>query len=309
VVGASQFAYPLYTLADARRLRNRLLSVLEAADAHPEKFDHGAPVFVVVGAGPTGIETAGALAELLDISIRRDRLRIDPKRSKVVLVDAGGRALSGFREAAGDYALATLRTRGVEVELNASITSVGADGVHLARGRVIRADVIVWAAGITAEGVIARSLSAERPSGGRVAVGADLSLDGHPEVFVVGDVAAVPRAPGQALAPQLAQVAIQSGRHAGRQVLRRVAGERTAAFVYRDKGIMAAIGRRAAVAQLPRGPISRGTLGWLSWLGLHLVYLIGFRNRLKVLVNWSWRYFDWPSGPRLIVADAESEEA
>jgi NADH dehydrogenase len=308
VDGASELAYPLYTLADARRLRNRLLSVLEAADAHPERFDDGAPVFVVVGAGPTGIETAGALAELLGISIRRDRLRIDPKRSKVVLVDAGGRALSGFREAAGTYALKTLRARGVEVELNANITSVRADGVHLAQGSVIRADVVVWAAGINAEGAVTNSLGTNRLAGGRVKVRADLSLEGHREVFVVGDVAAVPRAPGQAPAPQLAQVAIQSGRHAGRQVQKLVAGEGTDAFTYRDKGIMAAIGRRAAVAQFPRGPIIRGTLGWLSWLGLHLVYLIGFRNRLTVLINWSWRYLDWPSGPRLIVADVESEE-
>jgi NADH dehydrogenase len=308
VDGAGERAYPLYTLADARRLRNRLLSVLEAADAHPERFDDGAPVFVVVGAGPTGIETAGALVELLDISIRRDRLRIDSTRTKVVLVDAGGRALSGFRDEAGSYALETLRARGVQVELHATITSVGTDGVHLAGGAVLRGDVVVWAAGITAEGLVSSSLGGTRGPGGRVDVEGDLSLPGHREVFVVGDVAAVPRGPGQSTAPQLAQVAIQSGRHAGRQVLRQLAGETTDAFCYRDKGIMAAIGRRAAVAQLPRGPIIRGTLGWLSWLGLHLVYLIGFRNRLRVLVNWSWRYLDWPSGPRLIVADVEAEE-
>ncbi|HMK99674.1 MAG TPA: NAD(P)/FAD-dependent oxidoreductase, partial [Acidimicrobiales bacterium] len=129
---------------------------------------------------------------------------------------------------------------------------------------------------------------------------------GHPEVFVIGDAAAAPLGGGKkGTTPQLAQGAIQGGRHAGRQVLRRLGGEPTEPFHYRDKGIMATIGRRAAVAEVPGLPVIRGTLGWLAWLGLHLVYLIGFRNRLVVLVNWSWRYFDWPSGPRLIVSDVD----
>jgi len=307
IVGAAEHARPLYTLGDARRLRNHLLSTLEAADAHPEDYDDGAPVFVVVGAGPTGVETAGALVELLDVCIRRDRLRIDPERSRVVLVDAGSRVLPAFREVAGRYAANTLASRGVEIRLDAEVAEVSLAGVHFADGEFLRADVIVWAGGVTVDGTLAACLPAPRTRGGRVEVSPDLSIAGHPEVFAVGDAAAVPLGLGQGPCPQVAQVAIQSGDHAGRQVLRRIAGEETESFAYRDKGMMAAIGRRSGVTQLPRGPVVRGTLGWLTWLGLHLVYLIGFRNKLTVLVNWFWRYLDWPSGPRLIVGDAETE--
>ncbi len=303
IEGAARHTRPLYTLADARRLRNQLLGVLEEADAHPERFD-GGPSFVVVGGGPTGVEMAGALVELLSVSVRSDRLRIDPARTRIVLLDVADHLLTAFRSAAGGYAAATLRQRGVDIRLGQRVTEVTANGVHLADGSVIRADVVVWAAGITVEGTLAASLPAPTTGGGRVEVGADLSLASHREVFVVGDAAAAPLGHGkEGVTPQLAQGAIQSGRHAGQQILRRVAGQPATPFSYRDKGIMATIGRRAAVAQLPRVPVIGGTLGWLAWLGLHLVYLIGFRNRLLVLLNWSWRYFNWPSGPRLIVED------
>jgi NADH dehydrogenase len=305
--GAAAHALPLYTLGDARRLRNRLLTVLETADAHPETVDDGAPVFVVVGAGPTGVETAGALVELLEVCVRHDRLRIDAARTRVVLVDAGSRVLAGFDPVASRYADETLRDRGVELRLETPVASVAPDGVLLASGERLRADAVVWAAGLTLDGTLAATLPGGQAPGGRVTVGDDLSLTAHPEVFVVGDAAAVPRGPGGEPCPQVAQVAIQSGGHAARQVLADLAGAPRTAFTYFDKGIMATIGRRAAVAQFPRGPIVRGTLGWLGWLGLHLVYLIGFRGRIKVLVNWCWRYLDWPSGPRLIVGDAESD--
>jgi NADH dehydrogenase len=307
IAGAAEHARPLYTLGDARRLRNHLLATLEAADAHPEQFDDGAPVFVVVGAGPTGVETAGALVELLDVCIRRDRLRIDPQRSRVVLVDAGERVLPSFRPEAGRYAAATLEGRGVEIRLDAPVTGVAPNGVRFDDGRWLEAAAVIWAGGVTVDGTFAATLPLPKGRGGRVEVGPDLSVAGHPEVYVVGDAAAVPSRPGGPPAPQLAQVAIQSGDHAARQILRRLDGHDPVPFTYFDKGIMATIGRRAGVAQLRWGPVVRGTLGWLAWLGLHLVYLVGFRNRLTVLVNWFWRYLDWPSGPRLIVADAETE--
>jgi len=307
IPGAAEHARPLYTLGDARRLRNHLLATLEAADAHPESYDGGAPVFVVVGAGPTGVETAGALVELLEVCIRRDRLRIDPERSRVVLVDAGPSVLPSFRTEAGHYAAHTLAGRGVEIRLDSPVAEVAPGGVRFADGEWLPAAAVVWAGGVTVDGTFAATMPVARGRGGRVEVGPDLAVAGHPEVYVVGDAAAVPRGPEEAPAPQLAQVAIQSGDHAARQILRRVDGAPTTPFTYLDKGIMAAIGRRAAVAQLRRGPVVRGTLGWLAWLGLHLVYLVGFRNRLTVLVNWFWRYLDWPSGPRLIVADAETE--
>jgi len=309
IAGAAEHTRPLYTLGDARRLRNDVLSTLEAADAHPENYDDGAPTFVVVGGGATGVETAGALMELLDVSVRQDRLRIDPQRTRVILLDGADRLLAGFKEALGRYALETLRSRGVVVRLGELVEEVTPTGVRLAGGEWIDAAAVVWAGGVTVDGTLAASLPVAHGRGGRVAVQDDLSLTGHPEVSVVGDAAAVPLAPGGAgPCPQLAQVAIQSGAHAGRQVLRRVAGKSTVAFTYKDKGMMATIGRRSAVAQLPRGLVLRGTLGWLAWLGLHIVYLIGFRNRLIVLVNWWWRYLNWPGGPRLIDADVDASQ-
>jgi len=308
VPGAPHHALPLYTLADARHLRNHVLACLEAADARPADFDDGAPTFVVVGGGATGVEMAGALLELLDVSVRRDRLRIDPERTRVVLLEAGDRLLAGFEEEASRYAQQTLRSRGVEVRLRTPVAEVTGDGVRLADGTWLRAAAVVWAGGVTVDGTLAASLPAARGRGGRVTLEPDLSIAGHPEVFVVGDAGAVPWGPGRPEAcPQVAQVAIQSGKHVANQILRLLAGEPTTAFVYHDKGLMATIGRHAAVAQLRRGFILRGTLGWLAWLGLHLVYLVGFRNRVVVLVNWWWRYLDWPSGPRLIVADVEAD--
>ncbi len=307
ITGAAEHAQPLYTLGDARRLRNAVLGALEGADAHPENFDGGAPTFVVVGGGATGVETAGALMELLDVSIRQDRLRIDPRRSRVVLLDAGDRLLAGFTDALGRYAAETLRSRGVIVRLNEPVQEVTATGVRLAGGEWIAAAAVVWAGGVTVDPTLAGALAADHGRGGRVVVEDDLSLSGHPEVYVVGDAAAVPRAPGGDPCPQLAQVAIQSGNHAARQILRRRAGRPTEPFHYKDKGMMAAIGRRAAVTEFPRGFVLRGSLGWLAWLGLHIVYLIGFRNRLIVLVDWWWRYVNWPGGPRLIDADVDAD--
>jgi NADH dehydrogenase len=309
IPGASENSLPLYTLADARRLRNRVLATLEGADARPEAFGGAAPTFVVVGGGPTGVETAGALLELLEVVVKRDRLRIDPRRTRVVLLDTAESLINTFAPAGRSYAEKTLRERGVEVRLCSTVCEVTESGVRLATGEHIDAAVVVWAGGVTVDGTLASSMDAPAAPGGRVLVRPDLSLASHPEVFVVGDAAAVPWGGGRSdNCPQLAQVAIQSGAHAARQILRRVAGQETQAFAYRDKGIMATVGRRAAVAQLRHGPVLRGTIGWLAWLGLHLVYLVGFRNRIVVIVNWAWRYLDWPSGPRLIVADAETEE-
>ncbi len=308
VPGAAQHSMPLYTLADARHLRNAVLGRLEAADARPEDFDGGAPTFVVVGGGATGVEISGALVELLAVAVRRDRLRIDPDRSRVVLLEAGDRLLPGFREEASRYAMETLRSRRVEVRVHSAVAEVTADAVRLVGGETIDAAAVVWAGGVTVDGTLAASLPAEHGRGGRVTIEPDLSVAGHREVFVVGDAGAVPWGPGRADAcPQVAQVAMQSGQHAALQIARQLRGEAPTPFRYHDKGMMATIGRHAAVAQLRHGPIWRGTIGWLAWLGLHLVYLVGFRNRVVVLVNWFWRYLDWPSGPRLIVADVDAD--
>jgi NADH dehydrogenase len=309
ITGAAEHARPLYTLGDARQVRNAVLGTLEAADAHPENYDGGAPTFVVVGGGATGVEMSGALVELLAVAIHQDRLRIDPERTRVVLLDAGDRLLAGFSDALGRYAADTLKARGVIVRVDEPVAEVTPTGVRLGSGEWIDASVVVWAGGVSVDGTLAGTLDVQRGRGGRVTVEDDLSLTGHPEVYVVGDAAAVPKGPGQAgPCPQLAQVAIQSGRHAARQIERRRSGQPTEPFRYKDKGMMATIGRRAAVTELPDGLVLRGNLGWLAWLGLHIIYLIGFRNRLVVLLNWWWRYVNWPGGPRLIEADVESAD-
>jgi NADH dehydrogenase len=227
------------------------------------------------------------------------------------LVDAQSRVLPGLDPRASEYAARALRSRRVDLVLDAQISEVTARGVRLADGRELRAEVVIWVAGVTVDGTFASTLPASTGGGGRVLVRGDLSLDEHPEVFVVGDAAAVsPRRVEDGgpprLLPQIAQVAIQSGEHVARQIIHRAVGEPTAGFVYRDRGMMATIGRRAAIAQFSGGRIIWGTTGWLAWLVLHLVYLVGFRNRAVVLVNWAWRYFKWPSGPRLILGDVAS---
>jgi len=235
-------------------------------------------------------------------------LRIDPERSRVVLLEAGDRVLAGFDEEASRYAQETLRSRRVDVRVRTPVAEVTAAGARLGSGEWLAAAVVIWAGGVTVDGTLAATLPTAHGRGGRVTLEPDLSVAGHPEVFVVGDAGSVPWGPARPEpCPQVAQVAIQSGRHAAHQIARQLAGRPTAPFNYRDKGLMATIGRHAAVAQLRHGVIVRGTLGWLAWLGLHLVYLVGFRNRVVVLVNWFWRYLDWPSGPRLIVADVDAD--
>lgn len=308
VQGASQFALPLYTLADARRLRNRLLSVLEEAEVRSEHERAAIDLtFVVVGGGPTGVETSGALTELVKIAIRRDGLRLDPARIRVVLVDVAPRLLTAFVKSASTYAKRRLESTGVEVQLGRSVVAIDEHSIRFDDGEQIECAAVIWAAGVSAGDALPEDVSSTRGPGGRVRVTPDLRLLDSANVWAVGDAAAVPLR-GEAFCPQLAPVAIQSGRHCAHQILHVINAEPTTAFAYHDKGIMATIGRNAAVAELPHGVVVKGRVGWLAWLGLHLWYLVGFRNRLRVFINWTWRYFDWPSGPRLIVADAETVE-
>jgi NADH dehydrogenase len=305
IPGAHEHALPLYTLSDARRLRDQLLLSLEAFEAGD---GGGSLTFVIVGGGPTGVETAGAVLELLEVCLRKDHMQIDRASTSVVLVDGSSRLLGGFSPQASDYALRKLERRGVVVRLGQSVAEVTQDEVRLSSGERIASRVVVWAAGVTTAGTIVTGVGPDPGSSGRVGVEADLSVAGCRGVWAVGDSAAVPTGQDGAICAQVAQVAIQSGRHCGHQILNVIAGAPTSAFHYRDKGVMATIGRNAAVTQLPRGPLITGYLGWIAWMGLHLFYLVGFRNRLRVFINWTWRYFDWPSGPRLIMADVESDD-
>ena len=305
IPGAAHFAMPLYSLADARKLRNRLLLALESADA---TADEGARAlnFVVVGGGPTGVETSGAIADLIRTVIHQDGLRLDRSLTRVLLVDMAPRLLTAFPESASAYAKKELESLGVEIQFGRSVVEVEEHAIRFADGERIETAAVIWAAGVTS-GKLAHAVQTTLGPGGRVRVNPDLRLVGSTNVWAIGDAAAVPQG-DEAFCPQLAPVAIQSGRHCADQIVHVMNDEATQSFRYRNKGIMATIGRHAAVAKLPRGGVIKGTAGWIAWLALHLWYLVGFRNKVRVMINWTWRYFDWPSGPRLIVADAETAD-
>ena len=238
---------------------------------------------------------AGGLLELYGKVLAKDFPQLDVAGARVVLVEAGPRLLPTFTEPSGDRARRTLADRGVEVITGVGVQRVEADAVHLADGRRIATPTVVWAAGVRAS-PLAELLGVELQRGGRIVVAPDLSVPEQPNVFAIGDIAADRQSP----LPQVAQPAIQGGRHVARQIEARLAGRPTEAFRYHDKGSMATIGRHDAVAEFPNGRRLSGPIGWLAWLGLHIVYLIGFRNRANVLVNWAWNYVTYDRGARLL---------
>lgn len=304
--GAAEHGFPLYTLEDAVTLRNHIVEQFEAADTNPAALDRGGLTFVVVGGGPTGVEMAGALAELFAMVFRKDYPALDVNRARVVLVEMQDHLLDPFSSPSRRHALDTLRARGVEVRLGVQVASVSADRVTFADGEVLVCQTLVWAAGVQANPLVA-ALGVAQERDGRVTVEPDLRIPGHPGGWAIGDIAAARDRSGQVL-PQLAPVAMQAGRHVARQIGRVLEGRPTEAFRYRDKGTMATIGRRAAVAELPGRIRLRGGPAWLAWLGLHLVFLVGKRNRLSVLLNWAWNYLTWDRGPRLILRPGGSTD-
>lgn len=299
VPGAPRWAMPLYTLQDAITLRNHIVERFEAADADPSLIDDGALTFVVVGGGPTGVETAGALAELVAMVFRRDFPRLDVGRAKVVLVEARDYLLAPFGDSSRCHAAESLRARQVEVRLDETVAEVEANRVTFCSGEVLPTQTVVWAAGVAAN-PLAETLGLPTGRDGRIVVDDDLTVPDHPDVWAIGDVAAIPTKGGEAL-PQVAPVAIQTGHHVARQITRELEGKPLKRFRYVNKGTMATIGRRAAIAELPGGLRLRGTLAWFAWLGLHILYLAGMRNRASVLLNWAWGYVTWDRGPRLIL--------
>lgn len=300
VQGAAEHGFPLYELSDAVRLRNHLLRRFEAADADASLIEQGALTVVIVGGGPTGVEVAGATDELVCHVLRRDFHDLDVDRAKIVLAEGGPDLLAPFSPKSRSNALDTLEGRGVDVRLGVNVTAVEPGLVTFSDGSTLPAHTLVWAAGVQAE-PLAGALDVPQGPGGRIVVGPDLRIEGLDHAYAIGDVAHIQPDGAERGLPQLAQVAIQSGRHAAEQILRSTRGEPSETFRYVDKGTMATIGRRAAVAELPFGIRLRGTLGWLSWLFLHLVMLVGFRNRLSVFLNWAWGYLTWDRGNRLIL--------
>jgi NADH dehydrogenase len=295
ITGAAEHSFSLYTRRDAVRLRDHLTAEL---DRRSQPGAHSDLSVTVVGGGATGVELAGTLAELRNIALPAAFPEIDPARVRVRLVEQGPALIAPFSPKLRDYAHRQLLARGVDVRLGATIREVAADCVLLADGTELSSDITVWAAGVAAPQSQAR-LGLPSGHGGRIVVGPDLRVTGQDRIFAAGDIALID---GQSL-PQLAQPAIQQGRHAAGQIRRLVAGRPTAAFSYHDKGIMATIGHRSAVVQLPHQVRIRGTLAWLAWLALHLVTLLGNRNRITALVNLSWRYLTWSRGGGVIMGD------
>lgn len=299
IPGVAEHAIFLKTLQEALALRNHVIAQFEAADVDPSLVERGALNFVLIGGGATGVEMAGALVELIGQVMRRDYPHLPVDLAKVILIERSPELLTPFHPKSQRHALAVLSERGVEVRLNESIVSASAEGVRLGSGAEILSRSVIWTAGIKAM-PFAQLLGIEAGRGGRLAVEPDLSLPGHPEVFAIGDLANAPDKEGKPL-PQIAQVAIQGGHHVARQIRNRLAGKPAAPFRYFDPGVMATIGRNAAVAELPGGLRFTGRIGWLMWLFLHLMYLVGFRNRLSVFLNWMWSYFTWDRSARLIL--------
>lgn len=287
----------LKSLEDAIEIRRRVLLAFEAAERATDAAERAALLtFIVIGGGPTGVELAGALAEIARHSIARDFRAIDPAQARIVLLEAGDRVLAAFPADLSGRAAQALGRLGVEVRTGSKVTNVTSDAVWLG-GEQIRSRAVIWAAGVAAS-PLARSLGVPLDHAGRIPVEPDLSVPGHPEVLAIGDLCALRDAKG-ALLPGLAPVAMQQGRAAADNAWRHLSGQPTRPFAYRDKGSMATIGRGAAVAVVGDLHLS-GTLAWLAWLFVHIMYLVGFRNRVLVLIEWAWAYVTWQRGARLI---------
>ncbi|HYX85525.1 MAG TPA: NAD(P)/FAD-dependent oxidoreductase [Gaiellales bacterium] len=302
------YAPELKSLDGALEIRTRILRAFEAADVEQDAARRAAWLtFIVVGAGPTGVEMAGQIAELARDTLRRDFHSIDTGTARVVLVEAADRVLTGFPKTLSRKALRALEGLGVEPLLEHTVVDVGADTVSIQAGdgdvERLAARTIVWAAGVHASSLaadLADAAGVEVDRAGRVPVGPDLTLAGHPEVLAIGDMVTVAAADGTTTPyPGLAPVAIQQGRYAARAIRRRLAGEEVAPFRYLNKGNLATIGRSKAVADL-RGFRLSGFPAWVTWLTVHLFYLIGFQNRVLVLLRWTVSFFTHGRGARII---------
>lgn len=298
----AEFAPGLKTIEDALEIRRRVLLAYEIAERRAAAGETQYPLnFVVIGAGPTGVELAGALADIAREALIHDFRSIDPARSRVLLLEGGPRVLAAYPEDLSAKAQQQLEKLGVEVHTNAIVSAIEPGCVH-AGDQTIEASVILWAAGVRAS-PLGAALGVPVDRAGRVEVERDLSVPGHPEVFVIGDLAAF-KGPGGKLLPGVAPVAIQEGKAAAANIWCTIQGQPTQGFVYRDKGSLATIGRSAAVAEIGKAHFS-GMIAWMLWLVVHILYLIGFRNRLIVITDWAWAYFTRGRGIRLITGSTE----
>ena len=287
----SEYAPGLKTVEDALVIRRRILTAFEQAERHPDQARRWL-TFVVVGAGPTGVELAGALMEIAVHAVGNEFHAVDPSQARVILVEGAGQVLPAYPEMLGHSAQRQLESLGVEVVTNAMVESVDGAGVELSEGGRIDAATVLWAAGVEAS-LLGVALGVETDRSGRVLVQDDLSLPGHSEVFVAGDLAAVEGVPG------VAPAAIQMGKHVARMIAADLSGGPRGPFRYRDNGSLATIGRARGVANI-KGLRFSGFFAWFAWLAIHIFYLIGFRNRFFVLASWAWSYLTFRRGARII---------
>lgn len=290
----------LKTLEDALEIRRRVLLAFERAERESDPAKRQTLLtFVVVGGGPTGVELAGALAEISRQSLARDFRHFDPGSAQIVLLEAGASLLTGFPEPLRAAARRDLERLGVDVRTGSMVTALSPGRVETGETS-IEAATVLWAAGVAASPV-GETLGVATDRAGRVVVQPDLTIPGHPDVFVIGDLASVTGADGKPL-PGVAQVAIQTGRHAARNIRRAIEGQPYRPFAYRNLGNMATIGRASAIADFGWLQL-KGWFAWLAWLFVHIMNLIGFRNRILVLVQWAWAYFSYQRSVRLITGE------
>jgi len=286
VAGAAEHAFPLYTLSDAVRLKNHVLATWEAADRKPAHVEDGALNVVVVGGGPTGVETAGALAELYNGVFKNDYPDVPPGLAKITLVEAGPEIFPMFKPDIREYTVQALEKRGVEVVTGDVVESIAPTRTTLKSGKVLDAHTLVWGAGLQGNELV-QSLGLELDRGNRIGVDAELRIPSHPEVYAVGDVAAIADPKTQKTLPQLGSVALQSGEHAGETIANVIAGKKTKPFKYHDKGTMAAIGRGSAVVQMLGGRTMKGKAASMAWGTVHLALLPTNEDRAKAVTEWA----------------------
>jgi NADH:quinone reductase (non-electrogenic) len=292
----------LKSIEDAIEIRQRILLSLELAERTSDPVARrDLLTFVIVGGGPTGVELAGAIAEISRQVIVSDFRRIDPREARVVLIEAGPRILPTFDEALAEKAAVALRKRGVELLTSSPARAIAHRSIQLEKTE-ISAHTIIWAAGVAAS-PLAKTMGVELDRSGRVKVLSDLTIAAHPEVFVIGDIAACVDAAGRMM-PGLAPVAIQQGRCAAASIVNALAGKPRVQFSYVDKGVLATVGRAYAILQIGKLKLS-GLLAWLIWSVVHIAYLVGFRNRAIVMFEWAWAYATYQRGARLITADID----
>jgi NADH dehydrogenase len=298
-----QYAPGLKSVGDALEIRRRILSAFEMAEREVDPDKRQAWLtFVVVGAGPTGVELSGALCEIAHHALARDFRRIDPTQARVILLEGSPRVLPPYAPALSERAREQLVRLGVDVRTGQLVTAIDAEGVRIGE-EMISARTVLWAAGVTGSR-LGRTLGVELDRANRVIVTPELSIPGHPEVYVVGDLASL-KQDGMPI-PGVAPAAIQEACHAVQNILCSIRGEPCKPFHYHDKGSLATIGRSAAVAQMGRFQLS-GPIAWLAWLFIHVMFLIGFRNRVLVVIQWAWSFLSYDRGARLITGPLRRE--